>query len=106
MPHDSKIFTGQYGTDGLPELRLTLPDPGDLASTAARAAVRFFSDPENLAAVSGATLLPLMVMAMARKPLPFLPWLVLALMGEGMGIMAYRSYKNLEIIAAAAKADA
>lgn len=90
--------------DGL-DLVLTL-DPQDLAATTARAAVRFFSDPENLAAVSGATLLPLMVMVVARKPLPLMPWLILALMGEGIGIMAYRSYKNLEIIAAAAKADA
>ena len=90
--------------DGL-ELMLTL-DPQDLAATGARAAVRFFSDPENLAAVSGATLLPLAFMAMTRKPLPLVPWLILALMGEAMGIMGYRSYKNLEIIAAAAKTGA
>lgn len=89
------------------EVRLALPDPADLASLAARGAVRFFSDPENLAGVTGATLLPLAFMVAARKPLPFLPWLMLALMGEGMGVMAWRSYKNLEIIAAAAaKPDA
>jgi|SRR5450755_996615 hypothetical protein len=85
-----------------PEHLLHLPrlDPERLATGIARGAVQYLREPENLAAVTGATLLPLIVFR-GRRP-PFIPWLIVALMGDRIGVMAWRAHKNLETIARAA----
>lgn len=72
----------------------------ELAGDIGRSAVRYLRDPENLAALSGATLLPLIVFRGRR--VPFLPLFLVALMGEQGGRVAYRSARNLEVIAQAA----
>jgi hypothetical protein len=71
----------------------------ELAGMAAQSAVRFFREPENLAGLSGAVLLPLLVFR--GKRVPFLPFFLVSLMGEQAGVMAYKSYRNLEVIAQA-----
>ena len=91
------------------EIVFQLPslDAESIGAAVARVATGMARDPEFLAAMTGGTLLPVLVMTMARRRLPFVPWLILALMGEGIGLMAWRSYQNLEIIArAAAERDA
>jgi hypothetical protein len=75
-------------------------DPERLATGIARGAVQCFREPENLARFSGATLLPLIVFR-GRRP-PLIPWLIVALMGDRIGVMAWRAHKNLETIARAA----
>lgn len=75
-------------------------DTGELAAQIGRSVAQAFSDPEKLSGMAGALLLPLIV---ARgRHLRFAPLFLLALMGERAGLLAYRSYKNLEVIAQAA----
>lgn len=76
----------------------------DLASKIASNVVRTFRSPENLAALSGSLLLPLIVFR-GRRP-PLLPWLAVALMGEYGGRMAWRAAQDLRTIARAAEANA
>jgi hypothetical protein len=79
-------------------------DADKIGAAVARSAVAFLREPENLAALSGATLLPLIVFRGRR--VPFLPLFIVSVMGEVGGRAAYRSYRNLETIASAAKSDA
>lgn len=74
--------------------------PEDLAEKMARGLVQFYREPENLAALSGGILLPLIVFRGRR--VPFLPVFVVAMMGVQGGKMAYRASENLRVIAQAA----
>ena len=88
------------------EIVLTLPrlDPERVGAALAKQAAAFVREPENLAGFSGELLLPLIVFRGCRPPL--VPFLAVALMGYAGGRMAWRSYKNLEVIAQAARDDA
>jgi len=77
-----------------------LPPAEDLAATAARAAVAWLAEPENIAGTSGAMLLPLLVFRGRRVPL--IPFFIAALMGDQVGRMAWRASRNLQVIAEAA----
>lgn len=79
-------------------------DAGDVGAKVGEAAVAFFREPENLAAITGATLLPVIVFRGHRPPL--LPWLLVALMGDRIGRMTYRASRDLQTIAKAAATDA
>ena len=81
-------------------LRVPRLDPERIGGAVARGAVRLARDPEFLAAAAGGTLLPLIVFR-GRRP-PLIPWLIIALLGEQAGLMAWRSYTNLQVIAQAA----
>lgn len=90
-----------------PEHYLHLPaklDAGDLSAAVARGLVGYFSEPENLAGISGSVLL-LLIVSRGRH-MPLIPALMVSGMGQLGGRMAYRSYRNLEIIAQAAQAQA
>lgn len=76
----------------------------DLVAKIASSAVRMLRSPENLAGLSGSLLLPLVVFR-GRRP-PLLPWLVVALMGEYGGRMAWRASQDLRVIAQAAQETA
>lgn len=78
--------------------RLSLEQAGALAG---RIMADTVSNPELRAGFCGAVLLPLLVGHSRR--IPFVPLLILSLMGEAAGIMVWRSYKNLEVIAQAAR---
>jgi hypothetical protein len=104
-PEDPDGFLEDLVTpEQLLHLRLYGLDADKVGAAVARSAVAFFREPENLAALSGATLLPLIVFRGRR--VPFLPLFIVAVMGEVGGRAAYRSYRNLETIASAAKPDA
>ena len=77
-------------------------DPEKVGAALARGAAGFLADPENLAAVAGATLLPLIVF---RHRPPLLPWLAVALLGDRAGRMAWRTYANLDTLAKAAASE-
>ena len=75
-------------------------DPEEIGGFIAQKTVRLFSDPANLAQFSGGVILPVMI---ARgRPVPFIPFMILSLIGQAAGRMAWQSYKNLETIAQAA----
>lgn len=79
------------------ELVMRLPGRDEVSSVAV-AVVRFYAEPENLAGLSGAMLLPLTVF---RGRVPFLPFAIVALIGWAGGRMAWRACENLDIIAQA-----
>ena len=85
-------------------LRLERFDAEKFGAGVARQAAAAIRNPEFMAGLSGEVLLPLIVFR-GRK-VPLVPFFVVALMGFAGGRMAYRSYRNLEILASAAKADA
>lgn len=99
---DFGFFSGMKGLkiNGRPAMLPGL-DPEKIGGAVARAAAAYVRDPENLAGFSGSVLLPVLVISRGGRRLPFLPWLMLALMGDAAGRLAWRSYKNLEIIAQA-----
>jgi hypothetical protein len=82
-----------------PLIRLT-GNAEELAGNISQSVVRHLRDPENVAALSGAILMPLIVFRGRR--VPFLPLFLVSLMGEQAGRMVYRSSENLRIIAQAA----
>lgn len=75
-----------------------------IGAVAGRQAIAYFSDPENLAGLSGSVLLLLAVFR-GRGP-RLIPALIVSGMGQAGGRMAYRSYKNLELLAQAASGPA
>lgn len=88
-----------------PEHLLHLPirlDAEKIGAALAHEAAAFLRDPENLAAVAGATLLPVIVF---RHRPPLLPWLAMALIGDRAGRMAWRTYANIETLARAADSE-
>lgn len=74
--------------------------PEDLAAKIARGVTAHLRDPENLAGLSGAVLMPLIVFRGRR--VPFIPLFLVSLMGEQAGRLAYRSSEHLRVIAQAA----
>lgn len=92
-------------SEDAPVARFAGIDAGELAGTAARRAVTYFSDGENQAAFAGAFLLPVLVFRGSRARVPLLPFVIVALMGDRAARLAYRASKNLEVIAQAASAD-
>lgn len=84
------------------EIVVTLPrlDAEQVAARIARLTVAYFSEPENVAGLSGSLLLLLAIFRGRHAPFPAM--LIVSCMGQAGGRMAYRSYKNLEILAQAA----
>ena len=96
MPRDEDLTT--------PEHLLHLPvrlDAGDIGSVVAQKMVEILREPENRAYLAGSVLVPLMVFR--GKNVPLIPFMVVGFIGAHASRMAYRSYKNLEIIAQAAQ---
>lgn len=81
------------------ELQLQGFDPERIGGVMARTAAAYFRDPENIAGFSGSVLL--LVLVSRGRRIPLVPALMISAMGQGAGRMAWRSYKNLEIIAQA-----
>lgn len=73
----------------------------EIAGKIGRNLVRTFREPENLAALSGALVLPLVVFRGRR--VPFIPFMIISLIGECGGRLAYRASRDLRTLAAAAE---
>lgn len=71
--------------------------PEELAEKVARTAITHLRNPENVAAISGALLLPLIVFRGRR--VPFLPFAVVSMIGGQGGRMAWRASRDLRTIA-------
>lgn len=107
----ARRLTEEQAEDLQPDEDLTTPesllhapfalrlDPERIGSAVGRAAAAYVREPENIAAFSGSVLLLALVSRGRRMPL--LPALMISLMGNRAGVMAWRSYKNLETIAQA-----
>ena len=100
--HGGKLSDAPLPDEDLttPEHLLHLPariDAGEIGARIGRAAAAYVRQPATVAGLSGNILRPLIVFR-GRK-VPFVPYFIVALMGEAGGRMAWRSYKNLETIA-------
>lgn len=77
--------------------------PEELAEKWARSMVTQLRNPENVAAISGAILLPLIVFRGRR--VPFLPFAIISMIGGQGARMAWRASQDLRTIARAAGPD-
>lgn len=83
------------------DVRGLMPEVAKMFGQAARI---YFREPENIAGLAGAAVLPLIVF---RRPnVPFLLFFAVALVGDQAARLGYRAANDLHEIAAAARARA